>query len=149
MNPTKFIAVTPTISTGGYTVGDAMGGRLEFAGAAQDGFGGVVCSVNIVDLAKQTAEIDLVLFSGAFTATADDAAFDPSDADLTNYFISVITIEATDWKQFNDNSVATKFVTAPFRLDNGTTLYGQLVDRTGVTKASTSDITVKLGTLPD
>lgn len=147
--PTNFIRQTPTVTAGSYSVGDALGGRLEFTGAAQSGFGGVIAVISLVDKASQAGEIDIVFFDSAFTATADNAAFDPTDAELASSYLFTETIEATDYDTFADNSVATKSVTLPFRLPSGTTLYAQMVTRSASTYASTSDLTIAVGVIPD
>jgi hypothetical protein len=136
------IAVTPTISTSAYTSGDAIGGLLTFANAARvSGGGGVIQSVTIVDKDQERPPLDLVLFDQTFTNTADNAAFDPTDADLANV-IGVVSINA--WANFNDNAVGTAAgVNLPYDL-TGTDLFGQLVVRAAPTYTATSDIIVIL-----
>jgi len=88
----------------------------------------------------------MVLFNAAFTATADNAPFDPSDADLVNC-LGYIDIAQTDYADFTDNSVATKTsglrMSFVFQLDAAvTTLYGQLVVRSAPTYTAVDDLTV-------
>ena len=141
------ITQTPTITAGAYTAGDAVGGLLTFADAVRtNGGGGIVSKVVIIDDAAQLAPLDLVLFNQTFTATADNAAFDPTDADLQNC-IGYIDIAATDYANFNDNAVAAK--SAGLRMPypiilSGTSLFGQLVVRGAPTYAATDDLTIKL-----
>jgi hypothetical protein len=143
------IVQTPTITAGAYTAGDALGGLLTFANAAKVAGGrGMITKVTIVDDAQQSAPIDLVLFDRTFTATADNAAFDPSDADMQNC-LGFIPVANTDYAEFNDNGVATKASgqQMPFEFDLAggvTSLFGQLVIRVGDTYAATDDITVKI-----
>lgn len=143
-----FPSATPTITAGAYTAKDAVGGRLEFANAVRAEIRtGIVLKVVIVDKAAQNAELVLFLFDRPFTATADNAAFDPTDADLANC-VGVITINAFNYVSANDNSVATKECVLDFSL-TGTTLYGQLMCTGTPTYASTSDLKIALGILQD
>ncbi len=145
------VSQTPTITAGAYSAGDALGGKLTFAGAARAAGGtGVIHSVVLTDAAKQDANIDLVLFDQDFTATADNAAFDPSDEDLANV-IGIIPIYSTDYADFNDNSAAcVRQVGMQFKCSGtGTALYGQMVIRDADTYAATDDVTVKLMILQD
>jgi hypothetical protein len=141
------IVQTPTITAGAYTAGDALGGLLTFAGAAVTSGGkGMITKVVVIDNAKQSAPVDLVLFDQTFTATADNAAFDPSDADLANG-LGAISIANTDYDEFTDNCMATKASgqKMPFEYDlAGTSLFGQLVIRNGDTYAAVNDITIKI-----
>jgi len=141
------IVQTPTISTGIYAAGDALGGLLTFANAVlATGGSGVITKVVIIDYDQELAPIDLVLFNQTFTNTADNAPFDPSDADLANC-IGYIDIAATDYSDFTDNSVAAKTsgLRMPFPITLvGTSLFGQMVVRSAPTYTATTDISVRL-----
>lgn len=142
------ISQTPTISTGIYASGDAIGGKLTFANAAASaGAGGRIVKVVIVDNDGEEAAIDLVLFDQDFTATADQAAFDPSDADLANC-LGYIDILAADYASFVSNSVAARTDNSrlpfPFKLSTGTSLYGQMVVRGTPTYTADDDLTIKI-----
>lgn len=144
---TKIISQTPTISTGAYTAKDAVGGKLTFAVEGRGS--GVIHTVTVVDDAAQSAELVLVLFNQSFTATADNAAFDPSDADLENC-IGKVKILATDYQALNDNAVASVLaVGLPYQTKAGLSLYGQLMCTGTPTYASTGDLTIKLHVLGD
>jgi len=141
------ITQTPIITAGAYAAGDAVGGLLTFANAVRAAGGqAVITKVVITDDAAQRVALDLVLFDRTFTATADNAPFDPSDADLANC-IGYIDTAATDYANFVDNAVAAKLsgLRMPFPIAlNGTSLFGQLVTRGAPTYAATDDLTVKL-----
>lgn len=147
---TTTISQTPTITAGAYTAGDAIGGLLTFANAVR-GSGrsrATITNVTIVDDAKQSAPIDLVFFNQTFTATADNAAFDPTDADMQNC-IGYIDVAATDYAEFNDNGVAAKSsgLRMPFSfelVDGGTSLFAQAVIRNADTFTATDDLTIKI-----
>ena len=145
------IDVIPVITAGAYSVNDALGGQLQFA-AASVGAGdtGVIELVRIVDRAQQQVSLDLVFFDQAFTATADNAPFDPTDADLENC-LGWFNVPQSAYNNFAGNAVA---LVAPLGVDGrgfpfwtvGTdSLYAQLVVRSGPpTFVATSDIRVRL-----
>lgn len=141
------ISQTPAITAGAYSALDAVGGLLTFANAARISGGTImVHSVTINDLTTQRASLVLVLFDRSFTATTDNAAFDPSDADLVNC-VGIIPITAGDYQAFNDNAVACVRGLGLIAKLNGTDLFGQLFLPTGSapTYASTSDLEVVVG----
>jgi hypothetical protein len=150
-NNRAILSAVPVLVGAAYSAGDAVGGKLTFSEAVAKGqFSGVIDSLVLIDLAKQAIETDLYLFDRDFTATNDNAAFDPTDADLANC-IGVITLVAGDYKACSDNHVACKSnVNLPFALAaDGSTLYGQLVTRGTPTYVAAGDLTVKLGVQQD
>ncbi|MCR4341026.1 MAG: hypothetical protein NUW01_14185 [Gemmatimonadaceae bacterium] len=146
----KQISQTPTITAGAYAAGDALGGLLTFEGATrQENLTALLLGVTILDLAKQDAQFDLVLFNQTFTPTTDNAAFDPTDADLA-HVIGHVQIAAADYADFNDSSIATVTgVNLPIHVTGSVNLYGQLVNRSTPTYATTSDLTVILYLMQD
>ena len=145
------VSETPTITAGAYSALDAVGGKLEFVNARTpfDNSGHIV-QAHISDKGKQNALLYLVLFSQDFTATADNAAFAVSDADLLNV-VGVLEFAVASYSSFNANSFcAIGFLGAaveiPFALvEGGTSLFGQLFVKTSTpTYAAVDDITVKL-----
>ena len=141
------VSQTPTIDTSIYASGDAIGGLLTFNFSGSDtGYQGVITKIVVIDKASQAAPLDLILFDRTFTATADQAPFDPTDADLANC-IGHISIAATDYVAFNDNSVASKTsgrqLPFYFLLNTGQ-IFGQLVVRSAPTYAAATDLTVKV-----
>ena len=143
------VSVTPTVTVGAYTAGDALGGLLTFDGVVRTAGGsGEIVKVVILDNALQSAPIDLVLFDRTFTANADNAPFAATDADLQNC-LGFIGVENTDYSEFSNNCVATKASgqQMPFEYKlavGGTALFGQLAIRIGDTYGAVNDITVKI-----
>lgn len=136
------VEATPTITAGAYSSGDALGGLLTFENVVEaDGDGFTIDGFVITDLGKQSANIDLVLFDDSFTATADNAAFDPSDTDLLKC-LGVIPSGA--YSEFNDSGVMRRSGIGFNGVLVGTSLYGQLVVRGTPTYTSTTDLTVRL-----
>jgi hypothetical protein len=150
MAGTQSISAQPAISTSIYATGDALGGKLTFENAVGAGGAGVLHAVTLVDLDKELAEVDLVLFDQDFTASSDNAVFDPTDADLANC-IGVIKVRSSDYASFNDNAVAcVTGVGLAFEGSGGTrNLYGQLVVRGTPTYTAASDIRVRITVLQD
>jgi len=142
------ISVQPTVSTTpAYTAKDAVGGKLTFTNAARTPGGTItIPTAIVVDLSQQQPALDLVLFDRDFTASTDNAAFDPTDADLANV---VGVIPMTRWFDFNDNSVCVRTGLNLAAKLNTTDLFGQLVTRSTPTFVGTSDIRVILEIVQD
>jgi hypothetical protein len=141
-------SVTPTISaSAAYTSGDAIGGLLTFANVARFSGGGArLKQVLIVDKDAARAPLDLVLFDRTFTNTADNAAFDPTDADLANV-VAVVPIGT--YANFNDKALGYSLQLDLPLLLNGTSLFGQLVMRGEPTYTTTSALIVILSILQE
>lgn len=144
------ISATPTISAAGiYAAKDAIGGILTFANAARwSGGTGTIQAVTLVDKDQELANIDLVLFDQTIAGTVtDNAAFDPTDADLSNVQ-GWVAIGSGMYADFSDNSVAHVPVNIPYRCA-ATSLFGALVSRGTPTYTATSDIVVILTVAQD
>ena len=146
MSKSTDISVTPTITAGAYSAGDALGGLLTFTSAASVYKGdGKITKVVISDNAKQAAHLALALFDRTFTAMVDNAAWDPSDADNLNC-LGVIDIPIANYGPGVDNNVA--YVECDFNfalVAGGTSLFGQLYIITSTpTYAAVNDIQVTI-----
>jgi hypothetical protein len=140
---------TPTITAGAYGANDAVGGLLTFADAARlEQGGGVVYSLVIVDDAQQDAALELWLFDQPFTPVADNAPWDPIEAELESLVGVVSTADGAWFDTASEGVAVVKCAGLRYDLLH-TTLYGQLVTRGTPTYAATDDITVKLGLLLD
>jgi hypothetical protein len=147
MRQVRLVAFPTVSTTPAYTAKDAVGGKLTFANAARSTGGSItIQSVIVADKSQQQPSLELVLFDRDFTASSDNAAFDPADTDLT-YIVGVIPV--SNWFDFNDNSVATRHGLQVAAKLEGTDLYGQLVTRSTPTFVSTTDITVALDIIQD
>lgn len=138
------VTQTPTITAAGiYAAKDVVGTLLTFAGAARfNGGGGRVTSVQIVDKDQERADMDLILFDTVPTVASDNAAFDPTDAELSNC-IGWVPISAAYFTDFTDNSVAHIDLNLEYVLA-ATSIYGVLVARGTPTYTGTSDLVVTL-----
>lgn len=147
LNQTRLTAQPVVSTTPAYTAKDAVGGKLTFGNAARTSGGSItIQSVVIVDRSQQQPALELVLFDRDFTASNDNAAFDPTDADLA-YCIGVIKVG--DWSDFNDNAVAVRTGIGLAAKLEGTDLYGQLVTRSTPTFVATTDIMVAIEIIRD
>lgn len=147
VSATAAISQTPTVTASGiYASGDAVGGLLTFANVNRaNGEGCVIGTVTVVDLAAQSASLELWLFKATFTAMADNAPWAVSDADVANC-IGVIPISS--YYASTLNSVG-QWTGAFLAVPAVGTLFGQLVTRSTPTYASTTDIRVTLKVIPD
>lgn len=148
---TKQITAIPTVSTSpAYSAGDLIGGKISLANASRAAtLGGTITSVVLSDKAKQSAATDVVFFTAdpSNTTFTDNAALAVNAADLIN-IVGVVPI--TSWSSFSANSVGyANGVGLGFTLAAGTTLYAALVSRGTPTYASTSDIQLTVGIVPD
>lgn len=140
------IGQAPTVSTSVYGAKDAVGGLLTFASAARIANGkGIVNSLTIIDDDNEAAGLELWLYDRVFTATADQAAFDPTDADNEN-LVGVVPVSTADYYAAADNAVAcVRGIGLEYACASaGTTLYGQLKCTGTPTYTATTDISIKL-----
>ena len=146
---TVVVTDTPTITAGIYSANDAVGGLITFTNAVSpDLRTGTIQAFILIDDGLQSDATELHLFDRAFTPTADNAAFAPSDADLLNH-LGYVELATGDYTDFATNSVGfVKNQKLPFVL-NGTSLFGQLVTRGTPTYTATDDLTVKLVIIQD
>lgn len=147
------IGVTATT----YATGDVLGtgNPVAVEVMARDNGTGVIQSLSIGDLSKQDGAIDIIVFGMAPTATTftNDSALDIADADLSK-IIGVISIGASDYSDFADNSVATKtpvsMVVSNFSTTTGakTKLWLAFVSRDSKTYAA-NEVSCNLGVFQD
>lgn len=153
------IAVTPTVSTSAYAVGDQVGGKMTFTSAAlASGGTGVIVGAELTCRAANTVtpELDLLLFEADPTvASVDNGVADITDANRESAReLPTITFATADYTTLSANTScaggclggqpAIDFITS------GTAnLFGILVTRTAFTLASTTDIVVAIRVLQD
>lgn len=144
---TTQISVTPTITAGAYSAGDAVGGLLTFALAVNEFVRtGRIVNVAVIDKAGESADIDLFLFDATFTPTADNAAWpttSPAEAFIGSNCIGVVSVVSGDYAAYSGGTMAVVEVDMPIVLAS-TTLYAQAVTRDTPTYAATDDLTFRL-----
>lgn len=153
----RTISVAPTVDTNAYTSGDLVGPKqtLTAAGACSTltsvgGLcSGIIHSVTVTDLEKQSGDFDIIIFSSNPTGTTftDNAAFDIADTDLPKV---ACVIQVTTDVLFNDNGVAiAQGVNCVFDAkETDGTLYAAVVTRSTPTY-SASGLTFRYGILQD
>lgn len=142
----------PTITAGAYSAGDAVGGLLTFDLSLNNFNEATIFTASLVDLGKQSVTINLILFTQTFAATANNAPFDPVDADMDNYLGS-IQFAAGNYTAFNDSSACSVLAIglAYYSTDPLGRIYGQLHLPVGSapTYTSTQDLIVTLYALQE
>ncbi len=124
------------VDTSLYASGDALGEKNSVTSVPERG---TIVGVFAVDRDSEDANFDIVLFKQDITGTSDNAAFDPTDAELDTC-IGVITVNR--WHTFNDNSVGMEAVNARvigYDVPGGT-IFFQCVTRATPTYTATTDV---------
>ena len=137
---------TPVVTAGAYSANDMVGDEMAFAIKSQSG---VVQSLVVTDLGEQDAALELHLFRKSVTPASDNDAIAFTDAEGKAEAIGVIVIPAADYIDGGAYSIATiENLGINYECDSGT-LFGYAVTRGTPTYASVSDLTFKIGVLPD
>jgi hypothetical protein len=140
----------PTCDTGGaYAAKDLIGGKLTFSVALRQS--GVLDSLVVTDLAVQKSALDVVFFDADPSATTftDQAALDIADADLVKVQ-AVVSVAASDYVDFNDNSAAfLNSLGVPLRANSLGQVFVAVVSRGTPTYVSTADLSIGIGVRRD
>ena len=143
------LPVQPTVTAGAYSAGDIVGGLLTFSVAESNNSPVVVTGVEVAIKAAVTSALKLVLFNAnpSSTTTTDNAAYSLSASDVfkVETVIDFLAANAvlTDHGTPNTYSVnGLSIVCSPDRETRA--VYALLLDGTGWTLTSTSDIQVRL-----
>ena len=140
-------------TAGAYASGDFIGDDKSKITGAVDGSGstGIIQSIIVSDLAKQDAPLDIVFFDADPTGTTftDQDALDIDDADLPKV-LGVVSINASDYADFADNSVAIKeSIGLAFTAVGTADIFFAVVSRGTPTYISASDLQVTVVILKD
>ena len=142
----EVFSATPVISAGAiYAAGDAVGGLLTFEDVCSPFEpSAIIEAAVLIDRDKESDLLQLLLFDQSVTATGDNDALDPTDADLA-HLIAVINFAAADYVDLSDNSACYEQLEIPIRLvDSGTDLFGLLRSGATPTYTAVGDLTVRL-----
>jgi hypothetical protein len=139
------ITVTPTVTAGAYSAKDVVGGLLTFANAVSVYKGyGILRKIVIKNNAGVADLLNIHLFNTAPASIADNAAYDPTDAEMATC-IATIPIVAADYVIATDNAIATKLLELPFVVaPYGTSLYVYVSTVATPTYAAVTDFAVTL-----
>lgn len=139
------VAIQPTVTNGAYSGGDIVGALLTFPVARAAGEGVLITGAAVVCKAAVLPAYTLVLFNAdpASTTQTDNAAYSLNAADA---FKVVGAIQfGTGWYDHGTpNSIRADNLNMLRKTVASVNLYGLLIDGTGVTLTSTSDIQVRL-----
>lgn len=144
------VSVTPTVTSGAYSAGDIVGGLLTFplGRDAQD----EVVLITGVEVALKSAvspSLTLVLLSEdpASTTKTDNAAYSLNTGDVFKVIkaLPLNTLGAVLTDHGTPNTISIDNLNVVAKPAAGSkNIYGLLVDNTGVTLGSTSDVQVTL-----
>lgn len=126
------------VDTSIYASGDALG----TVQSVTIPLGGVIESIVVNDRAKASVNLDVVFFKAAIAETAENGAFDPTDAELTTSLGSVLV---STWKAFANSSQGVAANIGLVYETLGGTIYFQCVTRGAPTYVATTDVEVILG----
>lgn len=141
------VTVTPTVTNGAYSAGDIMGALMSFRVGVNNAV--IVNEIVVMIKAAVTPTLNFVLLTAdpASTTKTDNAAYSLNAADAFKVRKTIPVTTLYDHGTPNEySSGQVNVVVAPA---GGTdTLYGLLIDGTGVTLTSTSDIQVRMTGIP-
>ncbi len=143
------VTVTPTVTSGAYSAGDIMGGLLTFPTGMGNGAAVIVNEVQVALKAAVTPSLTLVLLTADPTSTTktDNAAYSLNAADAFKVRATIPVSTLYDHGTPNTyRSGPVNIVAKP--VGDSDNLYGILIDATGVTLTSTSDVQVRLSGVP-
>lgn len=144
----SFTSAGLTTATTAYTAGDQLGTELSLSTAVRTGKGLILVSGAIIDEADILGAVDLFIFNAATTPASDNAANSWSDADIAKCLYVVHFNDVID-SALNRVLVPTN-LPAVLKPASGTTLYADLVTRTGHTFfGAVGNIKGLLGVQPD
>ena len=139
----RTFTVTPVVDTSAYAAGDAIDVLQSIDDAVRSADqAGIIEQISIVDASGQDAALDLVLYTSVVTDGVDNAAYDPSEADLKES-VGAVSILATDYSSLVNNSVATVQPNFHMQFNATTTLRFQIVSRGTPTYAGADDLQIR------
>lgn len=139
------VVVTPTVTSGAYSAGDIMGALMTFVTGIGFNRKLIINEVSVMIKAAVTPSLNAVLFNADPTSTTktDNAAYSLNAADAFKVRKTVPVTTLYDHGTPNEySSGAVNIVMRP--VDDTGTFYLLLIDGTGVTLTSTSDIQVRV-----
>lgn len=138
--------VSPTVTAGGYTAHDTLGGEMQITEAARERNGsGIITGISMAAEDNDADgwagdNVEVLIFrsnpSGTYT---DNAALAVSDGDAGLLIGSVILDTAVDCGDVS--FLYARNVNIPYVSDNNNSLYAVAVNRGGVTPEATDAIT--------
>jgi hypothetical protein len=143
-------AVTPAVTAGAYSAGDIMGALMEFPVCRIPGKPVLITGLQFALKAAVTPSLQAVLFDADPTNTTktDNAAYSLNAADVFKVIKSVPVLALggylTDHGTPNTYSIDGLNIVAAPADQTSSSIYMLLIDLTGVTLTSTSDLQVRM-----
>lgn len=141
------VTVTPTVTSGAYSAGDIMGALMTFP-TGKNG-SAIINDISVMIKAAVTPSLTFILLTADPSATTktDNAAYSLNAADAFKVRKAIPISTLYDHGTPNEySSGPINIVATPAAGDDK--LYGLLIDGTGVTLTSTSDIQVRMTGIP-
>lgn len=145
------VAVTPTVTNGAYSAGDIMGALMTFSNVARlvDTTFMLQSAQIAVKTEQATTDFLLVLFNAdpSSTTKTDNAAYSLAAADTFKAVcvLSFNSLGSINTDHGTPHTLSVNNLSRVMKPVSGTRdIYGLLIDRTGLTLGSTSDIQVRL-----
>lgn len=139
------IVTQPTVTSGAYSAGDIMGGLLTFTTGMKANRPLIINEVTVMFKSAVTPSLNFVLLtdSPTSTTTTDNAAYSLNTADA--FKVRKTIAVSTFYDHGTPNEYSTGAINLIMRpgLDSSN-VYGLLIDGTGVTLTSTSDVQVRI-----
>lgn len=143
--PAFDLSTAPTVTSGAYSAGDIVGGLLSFEVGQSSGDTVLIQEVQVTFKAAVQPALRVILFDADPTNTTktDNAAYSLNAADA---FKVRKTLSLSSYSTHGTpKTVSLGSVALPFKCASGSTsLYVLVVDDTGVTLTSTSDMQVSI-----
>jgi len=141
------VTVTPTVTNGAYSAGDIMGALMSFPTGTSGAV--IVNEISVMIKAAVTPSLNFVLLTADPTSTTktDNAAYSLNAADAFKVRKTIPVTTLYDHGTPNEySSGGINLVVRP--AGDSDILYGLLIDGTGVTLTSTSDVQVRMTGIP-
>ncbi|MER9912810.1 hypothetical protein NKJ71_19480 [Mesorhizobium sp. M0050] len=146
VGPSGFdVALPLTTTSGAYSANDIVGGLITFPVGNGSPCVVMVTGAQVGIKAAVTSTLTLLLFDSAPTnggTTADNAALALAAADVIKLAKAIPVSTLFDCG--TPNAYSADALNVPIRPVDGWNLYGLLIDGTGFTLTSTTDVTVRL-----
>lgn len=139
------VVVTPTVTNGAYSAGDIVGGLIEVAAARVANGKVTLQSVQISLKAAVTPSLKVIILSAdptdGPTTTTDNAAYSLNAADVFKVQAVVTGFALTD--HGTPNTYEIHSLNRILTCDASSKFYALIVDATGITLTSTSDLQIR------
>ena len=140
--------LAPTIATGAKAANDVIGNKMVIPvpcpiASGPQGPIGIIQTFTLTDKDKLSGRIALVLFNEDFTDVGDGNPFNPSNAEMENFF-GRLHVDTNHWLVFLNNAEATRSAYGLAGKVKGGKLYGQFVAIAALTTATADAIKGKI-----